>query len=620
MSVPPKFTPAKVDNTKKSTASPSSTKGKTTDGKSSTKKTSSKEGRGSKKSTGGSKGTSSDSVTKDTTASATTQLSSSSSDTDKDKIISEKDKEIETLKNKIKKYEAELRRSDDTILVQEEEIKRLNKKISDLSSGNGDPTAASSDKDGESTEDTPSEGKGSRSKGTGKKPSQRDIKKKTSISKDSRDIHTSSGGSGSARKSSSKEKEEYYPLPHFNLREGTMKDAFADLSLNIVAGSAGGPSGTVSAHAYIASVRCPKFDKALKDRYGTGKDKKKKIPKKKSLDLRGSDTTTINRLLDYLYSDECYNIAKLKPIDLLNLIIAARRYSLDRLVWMIENEVLRVLSLDNVVTFLKAANELKDDRIRKFCMDFLLLPDSFKDFVLRKDLTTDLGMELFTELVTLNATQAAQGPKQMEKLGDCPTAKIRDDFKDLYTNMLYADACVNLQGETIQFHKAILAAGSKHIYENFNKAKVTSGQLEDVSECLELTKEQRFYEKVSPDAFRSLLRFLYYGETDIEALPACLLIPFAKFYGMNELQELCEKKIQQNISNSKVVLKIMAVTYLAIMAAREDMRDRLRKECIAHCMTHLKDINLAEIRNYESEYALHLALDLLLACQKTFAK
>jgi len=33
------------------------------------------------------------------------------------------------MKGKIKKYEAELRRSDDTILVQEEEIKRLTKKI-----------------------------------------------------------------------------------------------------------------------------------------------------------------------------------------------------------------------------------------------------------------------------------------------------------------------------------------------------------------------------------------------------------------------------------------------------------------------------------------------------------
>jgi len=138
-------------------------------------------------------------------------------------------------------------------------------------------------------------------------------------------------------------------------------------------------------------------------------------------------------------------------------------------------------------------------------------------------------------------------------------------------------------------------------------------------EFLDLEKDQRFNEKLSAEAFRSMLKFVYYGDPDIEALPACLLIPFVRYYGMNELQELCEKKIQQSVSNSKVVLKIMAVTYLAIMAAREDMKDRLRKECISHVISHLKEVNLAEIRSMDKDFALELALDLLLACQKNFA-
>jgi len=230
-------------------------------------------------------------------------------------------------------------------------------------------------------------------------------------------------------------------------------------------------------------------------------------------------------------------------------------------------------------------------------------------------------MELFSELVTMNATAAATGgTKQLEKLGDCPPGRIKDDFKELYNSMLYSDASVKLDGENIQFHKAILAAASKHIYENFSKAKLTAGQSDDVSETLEISKEQRFHDKLSADAFRSLLKFVYYGDTDIDALPACFLIPFVRYYGLNELQELCEKVIQQSVTNSKVVLKIMAVTYLAIMAAREDMRDRLRKDCLSHCMSHLKDINLSEIKQMDKDYALDLALDLLIACQKTFAK
>jgi len=270
---------------------------------------------------------------------------------------------------------------------------------------------------------------------------------------------------------------------------------------------------------------------------------------------------------------------------------------------------------------LKGADELKDQRIRKFCLDYLLQPDTFKEFVLRKDLTNELGMELFSELVTVNATAAATGGvKPMEKIGDCPTGRMKEDFKELYETMLYADASVRLDGETIQFHKAILSATSKHIYENFSKGKLSAGQIEDVGECLEINKEQRFYDKISAEAFRSLLKYVYYGDTTIEALPACLLIPFVRYYGLNELQELCEKVIQQSVHDSKVVLKIMAVTYLAIMAAREDMRDKLRKDCLVHCVQNLKDVNLSEIKTMDKDFALDLALDLLNACQKTFAK
>jgi len=341
------------------------------------------------------------------------------------------------------------------------------------------------------------------------------------------------------------------------------------------------------------------------------------------LDLRGSDVVTVGRVLDYLYSDECPWLPKLKGIDLLNLVIAARRYGMDRLEWITENHILEIMALENVVGMLRAANELKDERVRKFCLDWLLQDGMFKEFVLRKDLTNELGMELFSEVVTLNATtMATGGGEKIDKakiLGKCPEGRMKEDFKELYQSMLFADAQVKLDGEVITFHKCILSGASKHIYENFVRGKLTAGGLEDVGEFLDLEKDQRFHEKVSAEAFRSMLKFVYYGDPDIDALPACLLIPFVRYYGMNELQELCEKVIQQSVSNSKVVLKIMAVTYLAIMAAREDMKDRLRKDCISHVISNLKEVNLLEIKSMEKDFALDLALDLLLACQKNLA-
>lgn len=52
------------------------------------------------------------------------------------------------------------------------------------------------------------------------------------------------------------------------------------------------------------------------------------------------------------------------------------------------------------------------------------------------------------------------------------------------------------------------------------------------------------------------------------------------------------------------------------MASKEEMREKLKKECINHIMNHLREVDMTEIKQLDSAYALELAVDLLLACQK----
>jgi len=611
---PPKFTPAKTDKSK-TVASPSATRAsevkkevKKDDKKSSKDKDKDKK-KGAKGSKLGSEATSPNSQVSSPSVEAT--------DTNSSSALQEKEKEIELLRSKIKKYESELRRSDDTILVQEEEIARLTKKLDEQGSsisatpshGAADEPGTSSTKDDDATED----GEGS----------ERTSNKKKTTPRGRRRGGASTGGVTGSEVSKSLPSSHQIILTHINLREGHQKEAFADLELAIAPNPAskGATGGTLNSHAAIVSVRCAKFDKALKERYEVGKGKKSKpIPKRKNLDLKGTDVTTANRVLDYLYSDEAPWLPKLKPVDLINLTLAGRRYGLDRLTWICENQILDIMSLDNIVTFLKYSSEVKDERVKKFCQDYLLYPETFKEFVVRKELTTELGMELFSELVTMNAMSAATGPVEKlnkEKiLGSCPAGRIKEDFKELYGSMTYSDATVRLDNENIAFHKAVLAGASKQIFESFNRGKLTAGASEEVNEFLELSKEQRFENRITSDAFKSMLKYVYYGDVDIEPLSACLLIPFVRFYGLQDLQEVCERIISQSVSNSKVVMKILSVTYLAIMAAREDMRDRLRRECIGHIVNHMGEVNLNEIKAMDRDFSLDLALDLLIACQK----
>jgi len=64
--------------------------------------------------------------------------------------------------------------------------------------------------------------------------------------------------------------------------------------------------------------------------------------------------------------------------------------------------------------------------------------------------------------------------------------------------------------------------------------------------------------------------------------------------------------------------KILSVTYLAMMAAREEMRDKLRKDCVAHIASHLKEIDMEEIKKLDKEISLDVAVDVLIGCQKRF--
>jgi len=618
-SAPPKFTPAKLDNSK--SKSPSAAKKSDTNKKE--EKKSSKDKKEDKKKSKGSKLSTTSSPEVVTASSSVTPASEPVGDTDK--LLQDKDRELETLRSKIKKYESELRRSDDTILVQEEEIKRLTKKLEESGSSINASTstaggaAASEDPNSATKDDEQSEAATDQEEG-----SERSSSKKSSKGTPRERRSAASKHRAAELPTKSLPSQAQVILTHINLREGHQKEAFADLELAIAPNPTSkkeAQGGTLQSHAAIVSVRCAKFDKALKERYEVGKGKKAKpIPKRKNLDLRGTDVPTASRVLDYLYSDEATWLPKLKPVDLINLALAARRYSLDRLEWICENHILEIMNLENIVTFYKYSSEVKDEKIKKFSQDFLLYPETFKEFVLRKDLTNDLGMELFSELVTMNAMSAATGPvSKMDKeklLGACPAGKIKEDFKELYQNMIYHDGTVRLDNENITFHKAILAGSSKQIFESFNRGKLTAGALEECNDFLELSKDQRFEGRISAEAFKSMLKFIYYGDVDVEPLPACLLIPFVRFYGLNELQEVCEKIIAQSVTNSKVVLKIMAVTYLAIMAAREDMRDRLRKECVTHIVSHLPEVNLSEIKNMDKEFALDLAIELLIACQK----
>jgi hypothetical protein len=121
---------------------------------------------------------------------------------------------------------------------------------------------------------------------------------------------------------------------------------------------------------------------------------------------------------------------------------------------------------------------------------------------------------------------------------------------------LFADAVAKIGTERIRFHKAVLAAHAEGLAMFLAKQgdevflclfkiifSVLVRVLVRVCVCVRLLVpapgsvpvpclmcRQVLFPAISPEAFRSALRYIYYGETRIQPLPACELISFCKVH------------------------------------------------------------------------------------------
>ena len=114
---------------------------------------------------------------------------------------------------------------------------------------------------------------------------------------------------------------------------------------------------------------------------------------------------------------------------------------------------------------------------------------------------------------------------------------------------------------------------------------------------------------MSADAFRAMLRFVYYGDANIPPLAACELIAFCRMFGMGDLHRLCESIIKANV-NGATVVDVLGVTYLKHMSEREEAQ-ALRKSAMAYLINNLTSVDLSSLRKMDP----HIALDVLFAAQ-----
>ena len=375
----------------------------------------------------------------------------------------------------------------------------------------------------------------------------------------------------------------HYPMVVLSNKKLLQQDQFEDFTIVVGAEKAG-------AHASILSCRCEDLVPMPKE-----DDKKKKVKKPKEAKVKGVTSVHIMRkVLEYLYTG-MVEFQKLAVTEILNLNGAARHFKLNRLGYMCERWLREHLSMENVFVLLKAAVAQHESHVKAFCMDFAF--DNYKEFVFNSDGVRVIGLELFQEVV--KAYTDRPPPCKAVPPEEAPQDTLIEDFKKLYTLMPYYDVTFNVSGVQIRCHKAILAAHSDQFLPLISNAPPSGVD----------------FNSLSPEAFKCMLKFLYYGDDNIDPHPATELVAFSKQFKLHSLLRICEDKCRTSVSVD-TVLDILQTTYIPEMEEKKDLVKELHKKTFPFILANLTEIDLTPIRKMTPD----IAIDILMEIQKCWGE
>lgn len=269
---------------------------------------------------------------------------------------------------------------------------------------------------------------------------------------------------------------------------------------------------------------------------------------------------------------------------------------MERLSQLCELHLQANLSLDNLWDVLSLAHTQKVERAKQLCMEFAY---THHDAVLSDPRFRKLEVDLIVDESQLYSKYRAQleGGWRPPVVEVTAPSTMVEDFKALYDSMTGADHVVVVEKQQIKCHKAILGHASPTLME-----------LADAKDGSPLPKE---YKSVSANTFSALLRYLYYGNTDIEPMAATQLISFAKQLTLTTLVDICEAKIRHGIDNG-TCLSILEVAYHPILKDRDELQKELKTNCRSYFIDHIREIDVAPLKSMDAA----IGADLLLSVQK----
>jgi BTB/POZ domain len=160
---------------------------------------------------------------------------------------------------------------------------------------------------------------------------------------------------------------------------------------------------------------------------------------------------------------------------------------------------------------------------------------------------------------------------------------------------------VKLYFEQIRFHKAILSAHCKGfadlLHSNADNSSSSSSSSsvtlgEDLTQLLGVGS-------ISADAFRAMLKFVYYGDTStLTPRLACEVAPLANRLLMHDLAKLCHQGMDHVDSTN-----VLTVLQMSHESPDKDMQ-ALKQKALEYVYEHVLDIDLAPLAELDATLAV----------------
>ena len=270
------------------------------------------------------------------------------------------------------------------------------------------------------------------------------------------------------------------------------------------------------------------------------------------LSLPSLSAKAFSLVLRFIYSDRISTSITVEE-DNIAVLIDVYRISailkLTRLQKIATMYIQRLVSNSNALSGFEMAKKRSLDELVDVFESHILKDDNF-DIIINRVEFEELAKSTIIHLIRKKVSNACPRPQQLP--ADTVYQTLEDDLKTLLDDTTLSDITLTIQGLQIRAHKAILAARCEYFRAMYRSLPPYNDNVGIRIGNMEPTAR----------AFRSLMRFIYFSDTDISPEDSLCLFTADKFYGFsnNQLQAYCKTSVETNTNTSNVleVLKASA--------------------------------------------------------------